>query len=87
MHDVRCHEVCIGQFYTRIWCLHLGFTIRTDDNVAHDVFCNHYIAEVLTQYSKPTLEITYYSRKQTKRPTISKKNDRINYIGDNYLMR
>jgi len=87
VHDVPCHEIRVKQFYTRIWCLHLGFPIRTDDDIALFVFFNHYIAKTLTQYSKPALKTTYHSREKAERPTMSKQNGKVNYIDDNNLMR
>ena len=65
----------------------LGFTIRADYNVALFVFFNHYITEALTQCSRTALETTYHNRKEAERPTMSKKNGRVNHISDNNLMR
>ena len=70
-----------------IWWLHLGLTILADDKVALFIFFNHYIVKSLTQNSQPTLKTTYHSGEQTKRPTIGKESSRVNYIGDNNLMR
>ena len=70
-----------------IWWLHLGLTIRADNNVALFVFFNHYIAKTLTRNSKPALKITYHSGERAERPTIGKENSRVKYIGDNDLIR
>ena len=53
IRDGQCMMYHAIKYVLRIWCLHLGFTIRADDNVALFIFFSHYIAEALTQYSSP----------------------------------